>query len=387
MSSTATGWSIRPLKRLVLLLSLSIIGCGEKPSSGSSPPSPPPLPVRVSEAQRGDLALHLEALGTVSAFNTTTVKTRVSGELVKIHFREGDTVKAGALLAEIDPRAFQNRLDQALGKLSGDRAQLQFAEAELARDQQLIAKGYIARSELETQSAEVQRLKGLMASDQAEIESARLDLSYCRITAPISGQLGLKRIDVGNVLNALDPLVVLTQMQPMLILFNLPQDEILRLKEKLLEDSVPVEAFDREGQRLLAVGRLASVDNLIDATTGTLRVKAEFPNEDLALYPNQFVNVRLVIENLKERILVPRHALVEGPSGTQAFLVRDDGTVEVRMVVTGPSEGDLTVIESGLDPHQILVTEGLDKLKAGTRVRPLPQGSEPKVETDPARGP
>ena len=331
--------------------------------------------------------MHLEALGTVTAFNTTTVKTRVSGELVKIHFREGDTVKAGALLAEIDPRAFQNRLDQALGKLSGDRAQLQFAEAELARDQQLIDKGYIARSELETQSAEVQRLKGLMASDQAEIESARLDLSYCRITAPISGQLGLKRIDVGNVLNALDPLVVLTQMQPMLILFNLPQDEILRLKEKLLEDSVPVEAFDREGQRLLAVGRLASVDNLIDATTGTLRVKAEFPNEDLALYPNQFVNVRLVIENLKERILVPRHALVEGPSGTQAFLVRDDGTVEVRMVVTGPSEGDLTVIESGLDPHQILVTEGLDKLKAGTRVRPLPQGSEPKVETDPARGP
>lgn len=361
--------SIQRSLLILLTLTLSTSGCGPAGAPDSAPRPPQTLTVRAAKARIGDLSLPLEALGTVTAFNTTTVKTRVSGELRRIQFKEGAKIRAGELLAEIDPRAFQNRLDQALGKLAGDRAQLQFAEAELLRDRQLIDKGYIARSQLETQHAEVSRLKGVIASDQADIETARLDLSYARITAPIDGQLGLKRVDVGNVLNALDPLVVITQIQPIQVVFNIPQDETRRLKARLGDQELVVEAYDREGTHLLGRGRVMSVDNLIDLETGTLRIKAEFANEDLALYPNQFVNVRLIIETLKDQILVPRHAIATGANKeSRVFVIREDQTIKVQPVIPGPSAGEETVILSGVGEGERLVTEGLDKLKEGTRV-------------------
>ena len=378
------------LSSLLLLILFILYRCGgDAATDGPGKPggSGTPISVSTDTARRGDFEIHLNALGTVSAFNTTTVKTRVTGELLKIHFKEGQYVKAGDLLAEIDPRIYQAQLDQAIGKMDSDQAQLKFAIAELARDEQLIKQGYIALSQLQTQSANVNQLKGNIATDQAQIESARVQLSFTRITAPISGRLGLKQVDLGNVLNVMDPIVIITQMQPISVIFSIPQDDNPKLQARINETpDLTVDAYDRDGQTLIATGQIASADNLIDVATGTLRIKARFDNRDLALYPNQFVNVRLLLDVLSDRVIVPRKAVQQGPRGYHVFGLNPDHTVRTIAVTPGMAEGDDIVIESGLAEGEILITEGLDKLRDGVKVNPpkppLPEaGTAPKSTT------
>lgn len=329
-----------------------------------------PVTVKTEKVRIEDFSIHLHALGTVTAFNTTTIRPRVSGELLSINFIEGQNVREGDLLAVIDSRLLRNQISQAQGKLQGDKAQLDYAELELQRDRQLIEKGYIALSQLQTQNAEVNRLKGVITSDMAEIESLKLQLSFTQITAPLTGRIGLKMVDRGNILNTNDPIAIITQMQPITVLFNVPQDLHATIEKKLqVNSALAVEALDREGRRILAVGQVKSADNLIDTGSGTLRIKALFENHDEALYPNQFVNIRLVLETLQEQTVIPRQAVLEGLGGSQVFKVLEDGTIHIQPVIKGPSEDDRIVIESGLSALDVVVTEGLDKLKEGSRVQ------------------
>jgi len=355
----------------------------EKPGQGKSAP----ISVRTATALRDHFEIHLNALGTVSAFNTTIVKSKVTGELQRIHFKEGQYVKAGDLLAEVDPRIYQSQLDQAVGKINSDRAQLQFAEAELARDEQLIKQGYIALSQLQTQSANVNQLRGMIATDQGQIDAARVQLSFCKITAPLSGRVGLKQVDLGNVLNVLDPVVVITQMQPISVIFSIPQDYNNRLQDRMRKvPDLPIEAYDRDARNLLAVGRVDSADNQIDLSTGTLKIKARFENQDLSLYPNQFVNVRILLDVLPDKIIVPRKAVQQDPKGYHVYGVNPDSTIRTLPVVPGAAEDELIVIESGLEVGQIVVTEGLDKLRDGSKVvsdAPRPKEINPPVTSSP----
>ncbi|QFY41925.1 efflux RND transporter periplasmic adaptor subunit [Candidatus Methylospira mobilis] len=336
-----------------------------------------PIPVKTEQVRSGDLAVYLNALGNVTAFNTVTVKTRVGGELMRIAFKEGQTVRQGDLLAEIDPRPYQAQLDQAQGKITGDRAQLDFARLELDRDKVLIKKDYIPLSQMQTQSASVNQLLGTIASDQGAIDSARLQLSFCHIQAPLSGRIGLKMVDQGNILNVSDPIVVITQLQPISVIFSVPQDQLPALQRRMKEGAaLPVDAFDRDRKNKLAIGQLWSSDNLIDTTTGTLRLKAVFDNQDGALFPNQFVNIRLLLETRAQQILAPRSAVQQDPQGFHVFVVKPDNTVTVRQVSTGPSEGDFTVIAAGLEAGENVVTDGLDKLREGSTIRPPGDAAE-----------
>lgn len=374
--------SQRPRRFSVVLLILVLIGCGlgwwyrHSPATAPTPAAKgeakaPLMAVRTEPVRQGDFSLYLNALGNVIAFNTTTVKTRVAGELIKIHFREGQMVKQGDLLADIDPRMYQAQLGQAEGKLAGDQAQLEYARFELTRDQNLVKKGYIALAELQTQTAAVHQLEAAIATDQAQLDAARLQLSFCRVTAPLSGRIGLKMVDLGNILNAMDPLVLITQLQPVAVLFSIPQDHYPRLQRRMKDSAnLLVEAWDRDRKQRLAVGQLLTADNLIDSTTGTLRLKAVFDNRDNRLFPNQFVNIRLLLEVRPRQLLVPRAAVQQGPDGSQVFVIQPDSTATLRRVLVGPSEGDVTVIESGLNAGETVVTDGLDKLREGTKVRP-----------------
>lgn len=380
------GISRRWLIGLSVLAVVMILGLsrGHAPSETSkgAPGKSAPISVRTESIQQGDFEIHLNALGTVAAFNTTTVKSRVTGELLRLHFKEGQYVKAGDLLAEVDPRIYQSQLDQALGKISSDRAQLQFAEAELARDERLIKEGYIALSQLQTQSASVNQLKGAIATDQGQIDAARVELSFCKITAPLSGRVGLKQVDLGNILNVMDPVVVITQMQPISVIFSIPQDYNKRLQDRMTQvPDLAIEAYDRDGRNLLALGRVASADNLIDLSTGTLKIKARFENQDLSLYPNQFVNIRLLLDVLPDRIIAPRKAVQQDPKGYHVFGLNSDNTIRTLPVVLGASEDDRVVIESGLEAGQTVVTEGLDKLRDGIKVIPVEPG--PQADSKP----
>lgn len=361
------GVSLATLIAVVVLNRTPAPNDSDKGAAGKSVP----ISVRTEKVRTGDFEIHLNALGTVTAFNTTLVKARVTGELLRIHFTEGQYVKAGDLLAEVDPRIYQSQLDQAVGKITGDRAQLQFAEAELARDEHLIKEGYIALSQLQTQSATVNQLKGIIATDQGQIDAARVQLSFCKITAPLSGRVGLKMVDLGNILNVMDPVVVITQMQPLSVIFSIPQDYNKRLQERMAQvPDLPIEAYDRDGRHLLAVGRVASADNLIDLSTGTLKIKARFENQDLALYPNQFVNVRLLLDVLPDQVIAPRRAVQQGPKGYHVFGINPDNTIRTIPVTLGASEDEAVIIESGLEAGQAVVTEGLDKLRDGIKVAP-----------------
>ena len=348
-----------------------------------------PISVKTDTAKQGDFEIHLNALGNVTAFNTTTVRSRVTGELLKIYFKEGQNVQQGDLLAEIDPRMYQSQMDQAAGKLASDKAQLQFAEAELERDKHLMEKGYIALSQLQTQNASVNQLRGMIATDQGQIDNAKLQLSFCQIRAPLSGRIGLKLVDLGNILNVLDPVVVITQLQPISVIFNVPQDQNPLVQQRMIESpNLAIEAYDRDGTTLLATGQIWGADNLIDTSTGTLRMKAVFENKNAQLYPNQFVNVRLLLEVLKDKVFVPRASVQQDPKGYHVFAVNSDNTIKVKPVAIGASEGNFTVIDSGLAAGEVVVTDGLDKLREGVKVRPpdVPKGPEPFAgESDPSK--
>jgi multidrug efflux system membrane fusion protein len=335
-------------------------------------PAAPAVPVVMVAAQQGDMPVYLTGLGSVTAFNTVMVKSRVDGQLINVAFREGQFVRAGDLLAEIDPRPFQVQLTQAQGQLARDMAQLQDAKRNLERYRELVAKQFIAKQQFDDQAALVHQYEGAIKVDQGAIDSAKLQLTYCRITAPINGRVGLRLVDMGNIVHASDQngLVVITQVQPIAVLFTIPEDNLPPVLRKLgAGERLPVEVYDRAGRTKIATGELLTVDNQIDQSTGTSRLKAVFANEDHALFPNQFVNVRLLVDVKKGAVIVPGAAVQRGPQGTFVYVVKADQTVEVRQVTLGPTEGNNAAVEAGLTPGELVVTDGVDKLRAGSTVR------------------
>src|SRR5262245_43395672 len=335
-------------------------------------PAPPAVPVATAAVQQGDMPVRLSGLGSVTAFNTVTVRSRVDGQLIKVTFQEGQFVKEGDLLAEIDPRPFQVQLTQAEGQMIRDLAQLKEARKNLERYRELVAKQFIAKQQFDDQVAVVGQYEGAIKVDQGAIDSAKLQLTYCRITAPISGRVGLRLVDVGNMVHTSDQngLVVITQVQPIAVLFSIPEDNLSSVLQKLgAKQSLSVEAYDRAGQTRIAIGSLLTVDNQIDQTTGTFRLKAVFQNEDHELFPNQFVNVRLLLDVKRGASIIPVVAIQRGPQGTFVYVVTADQTVEVRQVTVGPTEGNNAAIEAGLSPAEVVVIDGADKLRAGSKVR------------------
>jgi len=332
---------------------------------------PQTIPVVAVPARQGDLPVYLTGLGTVTPFNTVTVRSRVDGQLMKIAFQEGQFVHQGDLLAEIDARPFDVQLQQAEGQMARDLAQLNNAKRDLVRFQELLARQLIARQQVDTQDAAVGQYEGAIKVDQAAINNAKLQLSYCRITAPISGRVGLRLVDIGNIIRANDQtgLVVITQVQPIAVLFTLPEDSLQPVLQKLRAGvTLPVTAYDRSGQTQVATGSLLTTDNQIDPTTGTMRLKAVFQNQDYQLFPNQFVNVQMLLDIQKQAILIPMTAIQRGPQGTFVYVVKSDKTVEIRPIVVGQITNGQAAIHTGLADGEVVVTDGVDKLRTGSAV-------------------
>ncbi|WP_313624585.1 MdtA/MuxA family multidrug efflux RND transporter periplasmic adaptor subunit [Achromobacter sp.] len=329
------------------------------------------VPVRAATAAQQDIDIFLRSLGTVTAYNTVTVRSRVSGELVEVAFQEGQQVKAGDLLAQVDPRAFQVALDQARGTQMQNLAQLENAKRDLQRYQALYKQDSIARQQVDTQAALVRQYEGAVKSDQANVDNAKLQLDYARITAPISGRLGLRQVDRGNLVSSSDTngLVVITQTQPISVVFTLPETQLPEVRAELAAGkTLTVEAYDRADTRRIATGTLETLDNQIDVTTGTLRLKARFDNADDALFPNQFVNVRLHVLTRKDVTAIPTAAVQQGSAGAFVFLVQPDNTIAVRQVKLGAINSGMVAVNEGLQPGDRVVTEGTDRLRAGAKV-------------------
>jgi len=330
-----------------------------------------PLPVTAAAAHTADLEVRIVSLGTVTPVSTATVRSRVDGELQQVFFKEGQAVAAGDALAELDPRPFQVQKLQAEAQLAKDAALLENAQVDLKRFQTLLEQDSVASQQVDTQLSLVHQYQAALKVDQAQVESASLQLTYARITAPISGRIGLRNVDLGNIVHATDAggIAVITQLQPMTILFSVPQDSVLKVMKRFATgETMKVEAFDRDGRTRLAVGQLATVDNQIDPTTGTVKLRAQFDNTDESLFPNQFVNVQLVVDELKGATVIPTAGVQRGTAGTYVYVVGADKTVSVRLVETGASEKGQIVISKGLKPDEVVVVDGVDKLREGASV-------------------
>jgi membrane fusion protein, multidrug efflux system len=334
-------------------------------------PAPPRVPVVAAAVRTRDVSVYLTGLGTVTPLNTVTVKTRVDGEMIAVHFKEGQIVSNGDLLAEIDPRPFQAQLTQFEGQLQRDQALLDNARLDLKRFQVLITTDAVPRQQLDTQASLVQQLEGTVKNDQGQIEATKVQLVYCRITSPITGRVGLRLVDPGNIVHATDTggLVIITQLQPITVVFTIPEDSIPTVLERLQHGvRLPVEAYDREQRRKLADGALLTIDNQVDPTTGTVRLKAEFPNTDNRLFPSQFVNARLLIETQRGATVVPTAAIQQSPRGSFVYVLRPDRTVGVRQVTVGVTDGDDVSIEQGLAVGEQVVVEGTERLRDGAAI-------------------
>ena len=336
-----------------------------------------PVPVVAEPARTGDIPVYIDGLGAVTPIATVTVRSRVDGQLMAVHFQEGQMVRAGDLLAEIDPRPFQVQLQQAQGQLAKDQALLANALVDLERYRKLWASDSIPKQQLDTQEALVRQYKASIESDKGAVDAAKLQLTYSRITAPISGRLGLRLVDAGNMVHATDPggLVTITQIRPIAVVFSVPEDDLPVLMPRMRNGDPPkVEAYDRDGSRHIATGTVLTVDNSIDPTTGTVKVKAQFPNEDDALFPSQFVNARLLLDTKRNVTLVPGVAVRRGTKGAYVYVVGPKQTVEARPVRVGVSEGNDTSIDEGISPGDIVVTDGADSLRDGMTVTQRGQG-------------
>jgi multidrug efflux system membrane fusion protein len=328
-------------------------------------------PVLAAPVRQGNLDIYLHALGTVTPLNAVVVRGRVDGQLMKVAFEEGQMVKAGDLIAQIDPRPFEVQLTLATGQLARDQALLENARADLERYRTLLAQDSISRQQVDTQESLVRQYEAAVQADQGGIDSAKLQLTHARVVAPIGGRIGLRLVDPGNIVRAGDAngIVVITQLQPIGVVFPIPEDALPRVMKRLRAGTrIPVDAYDRAQKEKLGSGRLLTADNQIDTATGTIKLKAEFSNADGALFANQFVNVRMPVETRANATLVPTAAIQRGAAGTFVYVVKDDLTVAVTPVQVGPTQGETAVIDRGVAPGARVVIDGADRLREGAKV-------------------
>jgi multidrug efflux system membrane fusion protein len=401
----AAGFQAQPGKKrgwwILLLLLLVAAGGGgyyivehttlfQSSKDGAAAKAQRPIPVVTAKVERGDMPLYLSSLGTVTALQTDVVKTRVDGEVMQVLYTEGQMVKAGDPLVEIDPRPYQVQQAQAEGQLEKDKASLVQANQDLERYNKLIVSKAISQQTLDAQVATVGQYEGAVKTDQAAIDNAKLQIIYCHITAPIAGRIGLRPVDKGNLVQAAagTTLATITQLQPITVIYTIPQDDIYRVQQKFKSgEDVLVEAWNRDLATRLASGKLTAIDNLVDTTTGTVKLRATYSNEDNLLFPNEFINAKTLIDVERNVLIVPSSAVQRGPNGAFAYVVtaaKDDdkkNDVEMRTLQVGPTEGDKTIIESGLNAGEIVVTEGTDRLLPGvTKVTIKGEGKKKKAK-------
>jgi membrane fusion protein, multidrug efflux system len=368
---------LRPF--LWLLLVLVIVGAGvwyfprseTQQKNAGRPQAGAPIPVGVAPVAKGDMPVILSQLGTVTPLATVTLKTQINGYLTEVAFQEGQMVKKGDFLAQIDPRPYQVALEQAEAQLAKDQALLRNARVDLQRYNTLVAENSIARQTRDTQVSLVAQYEATVKSDQAQIDAQKLNLTYCHIVAPVTGRVGLRQVDAGNYVQTSDPngIVVVTQLQPISVIFTLPEDNLPEVFKRWHAGAVlPVTAYDRSGSAELDKGTLNTIDNQIDTTTGTVKLRAMFNNEQLVLFPNQFVNVQLVVDTLHNVDIVPSASIQRGAPGTFVYLVKPDHTVAVQKVKLGPTDGRHIAILSGLEPGESIVVDGTDRLRDGAKV-------------------
>lgn len=391
MTANQRRWLRRLVVLLVFVLVVVILSHSfQKNAKSAQPPTPPSIPVVTAVAKIGDQPIYLIGLGTVTPFETVTVRSRVDGQLMSVGVKEGQMVSVDDVIAQIDPRPFEVQLLQAQGQLERDQASLTNARVDLQRYTILYSQDSIPKQQLDTQISLVNQLEAAVKSDQGLVDAAKLQLVYARITAPISGRVGLRDVDPGNIVHATDTtgLFVITELQPISVIFNISQDSIdLVLKKLRADKSLPVDAFDRDFKNKISAGTLLTIDNQVDVSTGTVRFRATFPNKDNALFPNQFVNARLLADTHKGVVLVPAAAVQRGPQSSFVFVVKPDRTVETRNVSVGPINDDVAEIDKGLSANETVVTEGVDKLQPGMRVTERQQGAAEGAGTQPALSP
>jgi multidrug efflux system membrane fusion protein len=352
-----------------------------------------PMPVGTAKVATGDMPIVLSALGTVTPLATVTVKTQINGQLIEVAFKEGQAVDKGDFLAQIDPRPYQVALAQAEGQLAKDQALLKNAEIDLARYRTLVAQNSVARQIADTQAALVQQNRGTVQADQALVDTQKLNLTYCRIVAPVGGRVGLRQVDPGNYVQTSDAsgIVVITQVQPISVIFTLPEDNLPAvLKRVRAGAALPATAFDRSGTTKLDSGRLETIDNQIDPTTGTVKLRAAFDNPEQTLFPNQFVNIQLLVDTLHDASIVPIAAIQRGAPGTFVYVVKPDDTAAAQPVSLGPSDSTRVAITKGVAPGEAVVTDGADRLKDGAKVRlvePGPPAAQPAAGSAPPSAP
>jgi len=356
---------------LVLVYALIVRPLTRSAGAARARPGFGAVPVTAEPARKADLNVRIVALGTVTPVYTVTIHSRVDGELQKIFFTEGTNVEAGAPLADLDPRPFEAQKLQTEAQLAKDNALLDNARLDLVRYQTLLAQDSVAKQQVDSQAALVRQYEAAIKLDQAQVGSAALQLAYSHITSPLTGRIGLRTVDQGNIVHAADAsgIAVITQLHPITVLFAIPQDAVPQVMKQFKTGSpMVVEAYDRDGRTLLATGKLVTIDNQVDPTTGTVKLRAEFPNTDETLFPNQFVNVQLIADQIKGATVVPTAAIQRSSTATYVYLVADQKTASVRPVETGPSEHGLIVVSKGLVPGDVVVVDGVDKLREGSTV-------------------
>jgi multidrug efflux system membrane fusion protein len=371
----------------IATLVLLLLGACSQEEEGGNEFWKKPVSVRVAVAQRETLPVILNVLGTVTPMSTVTVRSRIDGELVRVRFEEGQYVEEGTLLAEIDPRPYQVALAQAEGLQQQNLVELRNAESELQRFEELYAKKFIPRQQVTNQEALVMGYRARLKTDQANVDNARLQLSYTQLTAPVSGRLGLRKVDRGNLIRSNDAegLVTITQMKPIAVMFTIPETEVPAVMKAIAEETKPqVQAWDRNQRELLATGVLTSADNSIDTATGTLRLRATFTNEDGSLFPNQFVNARVHVSDIEDAVVIPNASVQYGSQGNYVFAVGDDNKAQIRPVVLGAADGERVAVLQGLLPGERIVLEGLDRLRDGKEVEVVASEEDAEELTDTA---
>lgn len=381
------------IEKLLILMALTAttIGCQRADSAasgaaGKQDPANRAVPVTTSPVVEKDVPVYLNGLGNAVGYNTVVVKSRIDGQLLTVNVKEGQEVKKGDLLAVIDPRPFQAVVDQAKATLAKDQAALVDAQTNLARYAALVKEQVLAQQQLDTQRSQVGQIEGQIGADKAQIESAELQLSFTRITAPIPGRIGFRQVDPGNVIHAADPngLLVITQLEPIAVLFSLPEDDLSAVVRQAKTGELPVDAYARDNQTKIATGKLETLNNQIDPTTGTDKLKAVFDNKDRGLWPNEFVNVRLLLDTRKNALTIPVTAIQRGPQGAFVYVVKADRSVEARTIKIDITEGGFATVTQGLSAGEMIVTDGQDKLQNGSKVAVANDGGQRSQSNTPA---